>query len=220
MRTIQTSLRHPSRFASRAALVVALGLAGCAIAPSNADAQIHVSIQIPGVRFEAAPPLVLVAPGVYIVPEHREEVFFSAGWYWARHHDRWYHASDWSGAWVVADPVVVPVWLRHAPRGAYVHYRPGHSARWLRGGPAHVRAPRVRGQDHWQEHPRRGIAEKHAWKLEKHARKEQKHRAKEAWKDERRYEKALRKAHHRYEKETWNDDVPRTREHRGKHHLR
>jgi hypothetical protein len=82
----------------------------------------------PSIRFEAAPPLVTVQPGVQVVRDCDEEVFFSGGWYWhPGPRGVWYRTHSWHGGWVVAPRRAVPVAVVRLPRG---HYRHFHGGEW------------------------------------------------------------------------------------------
>jgi hypothetical protein len=86
--------------------------------------QVQVRVTVPTVRFEVAPPMVQVQPGVRVVQDYDEEVFFVDGRYWLRGNDgRWYRANDYRGGWVVVEPRVVPVTLVRLPPGRYKHHR-------------------------------------------------------------------------------------------------
>src|SRR5262249_43061779 len=77
-------------------------LLGVAVIPGRpARAQVSGQIAVPPIRFEVAPPLVVVSPGVQVVPEYEEEVFFVDGWYWHRSGPYWYRTRDYRGGWVV-----------------------------------------------------------------------------------------------------------------------
>jgi hypothetical protein len=88
-----------------------------------ARAQVRVQIAAPTIRFEVAPPLVVVSPGIQVVPEYEEEVFFVDGWYWYRSGPYWYRTRDHRGGWVVAERQYVPVALVKIPPGHYKHYK-------------------------------------------------------------------------------------------------
>jgi hypothetical protein len=86
--------------------------------------QVQVRVTVPTVRFEVAPPLVAVQPGVLVVQDYGEEVFVVDGRYWMRTADgRWYRASDYRGGWVAADARVVPAPLVRLPPGRYKHHK-------------------------------------------------------------------------------------------------
>jgi hypothetical protein len=78
----------------------------------------------PAIRFEAAPPLVTVQPGVEVVRDCDEEVFFSGGWYWhPGPRGVWYRTRSWHGGWVAAPRRAVPGAIVRLPRGHYRHFR-------------------------------------------------------------------------------------------------
>jgi len=86
--------------------------------------QVQVRVTVPTVRFEVAPPVVEVQPGVMVVRDYDEEVFVVDGRYWMRARDgRWYRASDYRGGWVVVEPRVVPAPIVRLPPGRYKHHR-------------------------------------------------------------------------------------------------
>ena len=89
--------------------------------------QVQVRVNVPVVRFEVAPPVVEVQPGVQVVEDYDEEVFLVDGRYWMRARDgRWYRANDYRGGWIVAEPRVVPPRLVRLPPG---HYKRFHGKR-------------------------------------------------------------------------------------------
>jgi hypothetical protein len=89
-----------------------------------AQVQLQVQVAVPQVRFEVAPPVVQVQPGVFVVPDSDDEVFVVGGLYWVRGGDgRWYRARDYRGGWVAAPPRTVPATLVRMPRGHYKHYK-------------------------------------------------------------------------------------------------
>jgi hypothetical protein len=90
---------------------------------SIALAQVAVTVQLPTIRFEAPPPLVVVEPGVQVVQDYDEEVYFVDGWYWCRRDGRWFHTKDHRGGWVVAEERIVPVTIVKMTPGKYRHYK-------------------------------------------------------------------------------------------------
>lgn len=97
------------------ALVVAF------VAPAApARAQVAVDVRI---GFPAPPPLVVVTPGVQVVPDYDEEVFFVDGWYWLRRDASWYRTRNYRGGWVAVPPRAVPARLVRLPPGEYKHWR-------------------------------------------------------------------------------------------------
>ncbi|WP_242392843.1 hypothetical protein [Anaeromyxobacter oryzisoli] len=85
-----------------------------------ARAQVAVDVRI---GFQAPPPLVVVSPGVQVVPDYDEEVFFADGWYWLRRDEVWYRTRDYRGGWVLVAPRAVPGSLVTLTPGQYKHWR-------------------------------------------------------------------------------------------------
>jgi hypothetical protein len=94
-----------------------------ALLPAAAFAQVQIQIPLPTIRFEAPPPLVVVTPGVQVVPDYDDEVFFSDGWYWVNRDDRWYRTRDHRGSWVVVERQYVPRSIVVLPRGKYRRWK-------------------------------------------------------------------------------------------------
>ena len=89
-----------------------------------------------GVAYEpppASPELVYVSPGVQVIADYNEPIFYSDNFYWRNDGGVWYRSRYHTGGWAVATPP--PAVSRiDRPRG-YVHYRP---AGWV----AHRPPPR------------------------------------------------------------------------------
>jgi hypothetical protein len=100
-----------------------LGLLGVLASPALAQVQLSVQIPVPTVRFEAPPPLVVVEPGVQVVEDYGEEVFFVDGWYWLRADGRWYRSRHHRGGWVFVEPRYVPSRIVQVPPGRYKHWK-------------------------------------------------------------------------------------------------
>lgn len=98
-------------------VAVALSLL-IAPAPAGAGVDVQVHIGLP-----VAPPLVVVQPGVSVVEDWDEEVFFVSPYYWVRRDGRWYRARSPRAAFRVAPVKVVPVELVRMPPGQYVKYK-------------------------------------------------------------------------------------------------
>jgi len=78
----------------------------------------------PAIHFSAPPPLVTVQPGVQVVRDYDDEVFFSGGWYWRSSPEGvWFRTRSYRGGWVVAPRHAVPVAVMRLPRGQYRHFR-------------------------------------------------------------------------------------------------
>lgn len=85
-------------------------------------AQVEVHIATPVVRFEIPPPLVVVSPGIQVVVDFDEEVFFVDGWYWLRRDGHWFRTKDHHGGWVLVSSGV-PGTLVKLPPGKYKRYK-------------------------------------------------------------------------------------------------
>ena len=94
-------------------------LAALALSPSPAPAQVGVQIQV---NIPVNPPLVVVQPGIQVVENWDEEVFFTGGYYWVRRDGYWYRASSPRATWVYVEPHHVPPGLTRLPPGHYKHY--------------------------------------------------------------------------------------------------
>ena len=97
------------------------------------------------------PDLVTVSPGVQVIADYDEPIFYSDGYYWRSYNGGWYRSSYYTGGWVYAQPPVAV--LRIDRPHAYVHYRP---AGW-RGHPRTAApvyaAPRTAPAPGWRGGP-------------------------------------------------------------------
>ena len=113
---------------------IILALAGIVTVPAVAEAQVgvDVSVRLPTIRFEVAPPLVVVSEGVQVVPDYREEVFYQEGWYWHRtpRAGHWYRTRDYRGGWVLVERRHVPITLVGIPAGKYKHHKHHDHGGW------------------------------------------------------------------------------------------
>lgn len=117
-------------------LLASLALAAAAFAaaaPRRADAAVNVDVHV---GLPVAPPLVVVQPGVQVVENWDEEVYFTSGWYWVRRDGGWYRARRPNARFVPCEHRVVPVALVRMPPGQYVRYQKHKHEkheRWDRG---------------------------------------------------------------------------------------
>ena len=116
--------------------------------PASALAQsVSVRIDLPVVL----PRLVVISPGVQVIPQVEEEVFFVDGVYWCRHDGGWYRSRSHRGGWVLAPARAVPARLVEIPAGRYRHFVPPGQAKKMRreegGGPG-----RGNGHGHGRGH--------------------------------------------------------------------
>jgi hypothetical protein len=134
------------------ALLVAVGIG--AAAPARAQVAVDVRIGFP-----APPPLVVVSPGVQVVPDYDEEVFFVNGWYWLRRDAVWYRTRDYRGGWIFVQPRMVPASIVRLPPGHYKHWRKDQEKAERKAWKQEAKAERKE----WKEHDK---AERkgHKWK--------------------------------------------------------
>jgi hypothetical protein len=92
-----------------ALLACAAGVSACV--PTQAELRIDLPLVLP--------PLVTVEPGVQVVEDHGEEIFFVDGYYWVRRGDYWYRASDPHARWIYVERRVVPAAIVRIPPGRY-----------------------------------------------------------------------------------------------------
>jgi len=74
------------------------------------------------------PDMAYVSPGVQVIADYDEPIFYTDGFYWRFYGGGWYRSNYYTGGWVYARPPVAV--LRIDRPTAYVHYRPaGYVAR-------------------------------------------------------------------------------------------
>jgi hypothetical protein len=79
--------------------------------------------------YVASPDLVTVSPGVQVVADYDEPVFYTDGFYWRYYNNGWYRSNNYAAGWSYYDRPPVAV-LRIDRPYAYAHYRPaGYVAR-------------------------------------------------------------------------------------------
>jgi hypothetical protein len=108
------------------------------------SAGVNVHVAAPTVRFVAEPELVVVAPGVMVVPNYDREVYFANGFYWVYDGGVWFRTRNHRGGWVRVSGRYVPRGILRTPRGRYVHFHGGRPYRRMavvrgRPGPQVVR---------------------------------------------------------------------------------
>ncbi len=142
---------------NRLAFVFALALS---LLPAAARAQMDVRIQV---GLPVAPPLVVVQPGIQVVEDWDEEVFYTGGYYWVQRDGGWYRGRGPRAAFVYVEPRRVPVGLVRLPPGHYKHWHRDEAK-------AEHKA--------WKQQEK---AERKAWKQQEKAERK-------AWKEERKHE--------------------------------
>ena len=83
------------------------------------------------------PDLVTVSPGVQVIADYDEPIFYSDGFYWRYNSGVWYRSTYYTGGWVYARP---PVAVMRIDRPyAYRYYRPqGYVGHARYGSPRYV----------------------------------------------------------------------------------
>jgi hypothetical protein len=156
--------------------------------PASARAQVSIGAGVGiDIRFPAPPPLVVVSPGVQIVPEYDEEVFFVNNYYWVHRDAVWYRTRrcDDRASWRPVRTVYVPPTLVRMPPGRYRHYYRDDDGYWRAHDPDAYRG--------WRErHP---SDERRAW-WDSHRRDRQVRMEQErSWREHRRQEQVEQRRH-------------------------
>jgi hypothetical protein len=76
-----------------------------------------------GEAYVSTPDLVEVSPGVQVVADYDEPVFYTDGFYWRFYNNGWYRSNNYSTGWYFYERPPVAV-LRIERPYAYAHYRP------------------------------------------------------------------------------------------------
>ena len=90
-----------------------------AFLPSSASA----GTVVVSIGWQAPPPLIIVSPGVQVVEDYDEEVFFIDGYYWVERDGGWYRTRTHSGTWIFVEHGHVAPFLVKHNRGQYKHYK-------------------------------------------------------------------------------------------------
>jgi hypothetical protein len=118
-------------------LRLSLALSGLiALAAATSGCIVHGRV---GARVEAQPAMVEVSPGVMVIEDYDEPVFYSDGYYWLYSDGVWLRSSYHTGGWVRVRTVPTRIVSIRSPR-AYVRYRGGARVHG-RGGAVYRRGP-------------------------------------------------------------------------------
>ena len=98
-------------------LLCALFLAGCA--GGSGTVAYHGTASATVVA--PSPDLVYVSPGVHVIADYDEPVFYSDGFYWRYYNGVWYRSHVYTGGWAYASPPRALLRIEHPY--AYVRYR-------------------------------------------------------------------------------------------------
>ncbi|GAB4561998.1 MAG: hypothetical protein Tsb0020_09940 [Haliangiales bacterium] len=92
----------------------------------------------------ATPALVEIRPGLWVVEDYHQPVFYSDGYYWLYDGGVWYRSTVHHSSWSRVQVNYVPVVVRRVDRPRrYVRYHARDRARVRRGPPPHRRNERV-----------------------------------------------------------------------------
>ena len=70
----------------------------------------------------STPDLAYVAPGVHVIANYDEPIFYSSGYYWYPYEGGWYRSRTYTGGWTYASPP--PTVARISSPYGYRQYRP------------------------------------------------------------------------------------------------
>jgi hypothetical protein len=104
-------------------LAVALAC-GCATGEVGYTASVNATVETPD--------LVEVSPGVQVIADYDEPIFFSDGFYWRFYDGVWYRSSYYTGGWAFVDapPIAIvridrpTIYSHYHPAGYVVRHRP------------------------------------------------------------------------------------------------
>jgi hypothetical protein len=138
-----------------------LSIAGVLAGLCLAGSACTVQGQVRSSAYVSTPELVLVEPGVYVVADYSQPVFYTDGYYWLYRDGYWLRSYTYSGSWVRVRGVPYHVRRIHQPR-RYVHYRPRASARVYYAPTRRGEAPRRVDRRYQQRaEPRRAAPRDH-----------------------------------------------------------
>jgi hypothetical protein len=102
----------------------------------------------------AAPDLVVISPGVQVIADLDEPIFYSGNYYWRNQGGFWYRSTSHTRGWARVE--VAPVAIRTIERpSAYIHYH--GEARAQVSGASRGPAPAAVVRDHREERDHREI---------------------------------------------------------------
>lgn len=136
-------------------------VAALMLSPTLAPAQVGVQIRV---NIPVNPPLVVVQPGIQVVEDWDEEVFFTGGYYWVQRDGYWYRASSPRAAWVYVEPRRVPPGLVRIPPGHYRHYRKEQAKAERKAWKEHEKEDRRAWKDYEKGEKGRGKGKGHGRK--------------------------------------------------------
>jgi len=104
-------------------IIPALIILGMALTATGCVVHGTGGVQVRAHAHYTPPRLVYVSPGVQVVYDYHEPVFYSDGYYWRNDGYVWYRSSYHSHGWVRADAYVPAAIVRIDRPSYYVRYR-------------------------------------------------------------------------------------------------
>jgi hypothetical protein len=83
----------------------------------------------------STPDLVYAGPGVSVIADYDEPIFYTGGFYWWNYGGGWYRSSSYTGGWAYASPPGSVTRIHDPYR--YRHYRPSNYRARNRPVPSH-----------------------------------------------------------------------------------
>lgn len=97
--------------------IALIGLLSAALA--GCSAELYTPVEGP---VAATPDLVAVAPGVQVIADYDQPIFYAEGFYWWSLDGVWYRSASYTDGWVLAPPPIVITNIITPWR--YTHYHP------------------------------------------------------------------------------------------------
>jgi hypothetical protein len=104
-------------------LILSAAVAAAALAGCYTTGEVGYSATYSGGAYATSPDLVEVSPGVQVVADYDEPVFYTDGFYWRYYNNGWYRSNNYATGWFYVDAPPVVISRIDRPY-AYTHYRP------------------------------------------------------------------------------------------------
>jgi hypothetical protein len=91
---------------------------------AGVDMHINLHVPVPEIVFPEPPRVVVATPGIYVVPDYPEEVFFVSGSYWVVRDGHWFRSRGQHKKWTMVSNSRVPRGIMKIPRGKYKNWHP------------------------------------------------------------------------------------------------
>ena len=120
------------------------------LAGANTGCIVHGRARVGATATVSTPAMVEVSPGVMVIEDYDEPVFYSDGYYWLYSDGVWLRSHYHTGGWVRYHSVPRGIVSIRSPR-AYVRYRGGagvHRTHVRARGRTHYQTPRGRVHNH------------------------------------------------------------------------